>query len=143
MSKCAGTKTWMKLLQWFTNYHLSHIHKIYYRNYQAASFPYADPNQKHDNGDLRNYTPLMLAAELNFVEAFKMMVESGGDPNQKCNSPTRFWLQNRCFLLEIARQWKADGIIHFLKKIGIVFPANIKNEGNLYLNYTRIDRSDL
>ena len=46
----------------------------------------ADPNQKHDNGDLRNYTPLMLAAELNFVEAFKMMVESGGDPNQKCNS---------------------------------------------------------
>lgn len=83
----------------------------------------ADPNQKHDNGDLRNYTPLMLAAELNFVEAFKMMVESGGDPNQKCNSPTRFGYRIEAPCWEIAVEWRADRIIRFLEENRDRFPC--------------------
>lgn len=83
----------------------------------------ADPNQQHDIGYHRNTTPLMMAAELNFVEAFKMMVEKGGDPNQTRNSPTKFGHRMDASCWEIALQWKADEIIHFLEENRNRFPS--------------------
>ncbi|MBN1600881.1 MAG: hypothetical protein JW915_04685 [Chitinispirillaceae bacterium] len=81
----------------------------------------ADPNQKHNNGYLRNYTPLMMTAEMNFIEAFKMMVDKGGNPNQKCVSPTRYGYRIEASCREIAYEWGADKIIHFLEENRIHF----------------------
>lgn len=86
----------------------------------------ADPNQKHNNGYLRDYTPLMMAAEMNFIEAFKMMVDKGGNPNQTCNSPTRYGYRIEASCWEIALQWKADKIISFLEENRDRFPCKDK-----------------
>lgn len=42
----------------------------------------ANPNIPLEIKGIRGYTPLMLAAELDNIKLFKMMIEHGGDPNQ-------------------------------------------------------------
>jgi len=88
----------------------------------------ADPNQQHDIGYHRNTTPLMMAAEMNFIEAFKMMVEKGGNPNQTRNSPTKFGHRMDASCWEIALQWKADEIIHFLEENRDRFSDNLSHQ---------------
>ena len=43
----------------------------------------ANPNYSLEIKGIRGYTPLMFAAESDNITLFKMMVEHGGDPNQK------------------------------------------------------------
>ena len=43
----------------------------------------ANPNYPLEIKGIRGYTPLMLAAESDNITLFKMMVEYGGNPNQK------------------------------------------------------------
>ena len=87
----------------------------------------SNPNEPHTLDErLRNYTPLMLAAEDNWLEAFDLMVKKGGDVEQKTQYyDGRKSCDASCW--EIALNWKSDKIIkylqeHFGEQKGIIIP---------------------
>lgn len=53
----------------------------------------ADPNAEH-NSPVKGYTPMMLAAEFNEADLFKMMWNKGGNPNKTYNDPNTHKPQN-------------------------------------------------
>jgi hypothetical protein len=70
----------------------------------------ANPNQKHSIGELKNYTPLMFAAEWNVLPLFELLMKYGGDPELKCMQPAG---ERDC--LEIAVRWGSTSIAHYLE----------------------------
>ncbi len=66
----------------------------------------AEPNARHTN-PIVNYTPLMLAAELDEEEIFRFMLDHGGDPSLYYEHP-RTGAKVDCFL--IANEFRARGV---------------------------------
>lgn len=77
----------------------------------------ADPNFRHDINGLKGYTPLMLAAEKNNLELFKLMIENPkkpGNPNQKAQFMPGDNLYPEASCREIAQDWGSQDIIKYL-----------------------------
>ncbi|MCQ2100682.1 MAG: hypothetical protein MJZ10_10300 [Fibrobacter sp.] len=72
----------------------------------------ADPNKKHNRNGIIGYTPLMLAAELNSLEMFKLLLKYGGNPNQEAEFTFGNPRYADCW--GIARYWKSNSILQFL-----------------------------
>lgn len=77
----------------------------------------ADPNFRHDINGLKGYTPLMLAAEKNNLELFKLMIENQrkpGNPNLKALFMPGDNLYPEASCWEIAQDWGSYDIIKYL-----------------------------
>lgn len=74
----------------------------------------ADPNKKHNRNGIIGYTPLMLAAELNSLEMFKLLLKYGGNPNQEAEFASGTPRYADCW--GIARYWKSNSILQFLSE---------------------------
>ena len=77
----------------------------------------ADPNFRHDINGLKGYTPLMLAAEKNNLELFKLMIENQrkpGNPNLKALFMPGDNLYPEASCWEIAQDWGSHDIIKYL-----------------------------
>ena len=72
----------------------------------------ANPNAKHDTA-LHDFTPLMLAAELDEAELFYYMAKAGGDINDSCINPQNNQ-RNSCY--EIAAHWRSQSVIGLFKQ---------------------------
>lgn len=72
----------------------------------------ADPNKKHNRNGIIGYTPLMLAAELNSLEMFKLLLKYGGNPNQEAEFASGNPRYADCW--GIAKYWKSNEIFQFL-----------------------------
>ena len=75
----------------------------------------ADPNQKHNVNGLVGYTPLMMAAEHDLLDLFKLMLKYGGDLNQTARDTGPYRATLSCW--DIASYWKANSILQYLKEI--------------------------
>jgi len=89
----------------------------------------SNPNEPHDKrgGILRGYTPLMLAAEFDWVEAFDLLVKYGGDVDNKFE-----YIHTKTGELETANCWRialnyrANRILGYMKK-------NCKGDGKILI----------
>lgn len=72
----------------------------------------ANPNAKHDTA-YQDYTPLMLAAELDEGKLFQLMVEAGGDINASCINTLS---KQRVSCSDIALGWQSKSALSFLKE---------------------------
>ena len=73
----------------------------------------ADPNQGHDIGGIKSYTPLMFATEKNEVELLELMLKNGGDVSRTCLQG--YPLSKRVSLLQIARGWESNAALRLLQ----------------------------
>lgn len=79
----------------------------------------ANPNFPHDINGLKGYTPLMLAAEMNNLELFKLMIENPrkpGNPNLKAQFRPGDNLYPEASCWEIAQDWGSQDIIKYLNE---------------------------
>lgn len=76
----------------------------------------ADPNARHTN-PIVNYTPLMLAAELDEAETFRFMLDHGGDPNLFCEHPRTGAKVDCCFIADEFRARRVQSILRLGAKI--------------------------
>ena len=79
----------------------------------------ADPNFSHDINGLKGNTPLMLAAEKNNLELFKLMIENPrkpGNPNLKAQFMPGDNLYPEASCWEIAQDWGSQDIIKYLNE---------------------------
>lgn len=79
----------------------------------------SNPNEPHCvwGGELRGYTPLMMAAENDFVEAFDLLIKHGGNVEQEfeCIHKVTSELKKRtCW--HIVLDWKSDNVLEYMKK---------------------------
>jgi len=77
------------------------------------------PNEPHnkDIGELRGYTPLILAAEFNWVEAFDILVKHGGDVEQKFEyKHTRTGEHKTANCWHVAHNYRADKVLNYMEK---------------------------
>jgi len=70
-----------------------------------------NPNAKHNNTALQDFTPFMLAAEHNEAEIFKAMRSAGGDMRSSCFDQKE---QRRAGLREIVYRWRSKDIATLL-----------------------------
>ncbi|MCL2183549.1 MAG: hypothetical protein FWB85_08785 [Chitinispirillia bacterium] len=89
----------------------------------------SNPNEPHSTPDkrLRAYTPLMLAAEFDLVDAFDVLVKAGGDVNKWCehiDGITGELEKRDCW--KIALRCKSHKILQYLEK-------NCKGDGKLII----------
>lgn len=74
----------------------------------------ANPNQKHNVNGLNGYTPLMMAAEMNLIDLFELMIKYGGNPNQTVRNTGPYSSTISCW--EIAAYWKSNSILQYLEE---------------------------
>lgn len=74
----------------------------------------ANPNQKHNVNGLIGYTPLMMAAEMNLIDLFELMIKYGGNPNQTVRNTGPYSSTISCW--EIAAYWKSNSILQYLEE---------------------------
>lgn len=72
----------------------------------------ADPNKSHTRNGIIGYTPLMLAAELDSIEMFQLLLKYGGNPNLKAEFSSGNPRFADCW--GIAKYWKSNKILQFL-----------------------------
>lgn len=77
----------------------------------------ADPNQEHllpyrDGVKLKGFTPLMLAAQTNQLDLFKMMAEKGGDVEKEAKMLTEPYLKVNC--RDIAHNFHAGEVEQYI-----------------------------
>ena len=74
----------------------------------------ANPNQRHSINGLVGYTPLMMAAEMNLIDLFELMIKYGGNPNQTVRDTGPYSSTISCW--EIAAYWKSNSILQYLEE---------------------------
>jgi ankyrin repeat protein len=72
----------------------------------------ANPNARHDTA-WHDFTPLMLAGELNEAKLFYLMAKAGGDINDSCLNPQNNQRKS-CF--EIAAHWRSQSVLELFKQ---------------------------
>lgn len=77
----------------------------------------ASPNTGHRINGHEGFTPLMLAAESDLVNAFSKMIEYDGNPNQRTKaSPISTGQLKKFDCWDIAVEWSSDNVIQYLEE---------------------------
>ncbi|MDR3011606.1 MAG: ankyrin repeat domain-containing protein [Chitinispirillales bacterium] len=93
----------------------------------------SNPNEPHYleggilGGALRGYTPLMMAAEIDFVEAFELLVKYGGEMDKQCQSIRKGTIEPKpldCWY--IVQERKSNNVLKYMQE-------NCKNKGKIFI----------